>query len=72
MIKTVERSCAGEVVVVMHVGGQVIIEDWVGSFWYTQSKVSLYLGRFTQDRRGHLRRIPGSGDWKCDCRYPMG
>lgn len=29
MIKTVERSCAGEVVVVMHVGGQVIIEDWV-------------------------------------------
>ena len=30
MIKTVEKSCAGEVVVVMHVGGQVLIEDWVG------------------------------------------
>lgn len=29
MIKTVEKSCAGEVVVVMHVGGQVTIEDWV-------------------------------------------
>ena len=29
MIKTVEKSCAGQVVVVMHVGGQVIIEDWV-------------------------------------------
>lgn len=29
MIKTVEKSCAGEVVVVMHVGGQVLIEDWV-------------------------------------------
>lgn len=29
MIKTVEKSCAGEVVVVMHIGGQVIIEDWV-------------------------------------------
>jgi beta-glucosidase len=29
MIKTVENSCAGQVVVVMHVGGQVIIEDWV-------------------------------------------
>lgn len=28
MIKTVERSCAGQVVVVLHVGGQVIIEDW--------------------------------------------
>lgn len=31
MIKTVERSCAGQVVVVMHVGGQVIIEDWVST-----------------------------------------
>jgi hypothetical protein len=29
MIKTVEKSCAGQVVVVLHVGGQVIIEDWV-------------------------------------------
>jgi beta-glucosidase len=34
MIKTVERSCAGEVVVVMHVGGQVIIEDWVRPYRY--------------------------------------
>lgn len=29
MIKSVAKSCAGEVVVVMHVGGQVLIEDWV-------------------------------------------
>lgn len=29
MIKVVERKCAGEVVVVMHIGGQVIVEDWV-------------------------------------------
>jgi beta-glucosidase len=29
MIKTIEKSCAGQVVIVMHVGGQVIVEDWV-------------------------------------------
>lgn len=29
LIKTVEKSCAGKVVVVMHIGGQVIVEDWV-------------------------------------------
>ena len=29
MIKTVEKSCAGQVVVIMHIGGQVIVEDWV-------------------------------------------
>ena len=29
MIKTVEKSCAGQVVVVMHIGGQVIVEDWI-------------------------------------------
>lgn len=29
MIKMVEGSCAGQVVVVMHVGGQVLVEDWV-------------------------------------------
>lgn len=29
MIKAVERRCAGQVVVVMHIGGQVVIEDWV-------------------------------------------
>lgn len=29
LIKTVEKGCAGDVVVVMHVGGQVIMEDWV-------------------------------------------
>jgi hypothetical protein len=27
-------------VVVMHVGGQVIIEDWVGPFWHIHHKVS--------------------------------
>ena len=29
LIKVVERGCAGKVVVVMHTGGQVIMEDWV-------------------------------------------
>lgn len=29
MIKAVEQGCAGEVVVVMHIGGQVLVEDWV-------------------------------------------
>lgn len=29
LIKTVERSCAGKVVVVLHTGGQVVVEDWV-------------------------------------------
>jgi beta-glucosidase len=29
LIKTVERSCAGKVVVVLHTGGQVIVEDWI-------------------------------------------
>ncbi len=34
MIKTVEKGCAGPVVVVMHIGGQVIMEDWVGSRYH--------------------------------------
>lgn len=29
LIKNVEGSCAGKVVVVMHTGGQVIVEDWI-------------------------------------------
>nr|XP_018261591.1 uncharacterized protein I303_06029 [Kwoniella dejecticola CBS 10117]OBR83749.1 hypothetical protein I303_06029 [Kwoniella dejecticola CBS 10117] len=29
LIKHVEKNCAGEVVVVMHAGGQVIVEDWI-------------------------------------------
>lgn len=29
LIREVEKGCAGEVVVVMHVGGQVVVEDWV-------------------------------------------
>lgn len=29
LIKHVERNCAGEVVVVMHIGGTVIVEDWI-------------------------------------------
>jgi beta-glucosidase len=29
LIKTVEKSCAGKVVVVLHTGGQVIVEDWI-------------------------------------------
>ncbi len=29
LIKNVERGCAGIVVVVMHIGGQVIVEEWV-------------------------------------------
>ena len=29
MIKRVESACGGEVVVVLHIGGQVIVEDWV-------------------------------------------
>ena len=28
LIKTVESGCAGTVVVVMHTGGQVTMEDW--------------------------------------------
>ena len=28
LIKTVERGCAGKVVVVMHTAGPVIMEDW--------------------------------------------
>jgi beta-glucosidase len=31
LIKAVEKGCAGKVVVVMHAGGQVIVEDWVNS-----------------------------------------
>ena len=29
MIKRVESACGGEVIVVLHIGGQVIVEDWV-------------------------------------------
>ncbi|WWD19167.1 hypothetical protein CI109_103625 [Kwoniella shandongensis] len=29
LIKRVEGSCSGEVVVVLHTGGQVLIEDWI-------------------------------------------
>ncbi|WVQ80171.1 hypothetical protein IAT38_002276 [Cryptococcus sp. DSM 104549] len=29
LIKTVEKHCAGDVVVVLHTGGQVIVEDWI-------------------------------------------
>lgn len=29
LIKAVEKRCAGRVVVVMHIGGQVVVEDWV-------------------------------------------
>ncbi|WWC90596.1 uncharacterized protein L201_005532 [Kwoniella dendrophila CBS 6074] len=29
LIKHVESNCAGEVVVVIHAGGQVIVEDWI-------------------------------------------
>jgi hypothetical protein len=29
MINAVEKRCAGQVVVVMHIGGQVVVEDWV-------------------------------------------
>ncbi|KAK6910773.1 hypothetical protein I203_104805 [Kwoniella mangroviensis CBS 8507] len=29
LIKQVEKNCAGEVVVILHAGGQVIIEDWI-------------------------------------------
>lgn len=32
MIKVVEKNCGGEVVVVLHVGGQVVMEDWVSFF----------------------------------------
>lgn len=29
LIKEVEKSCAGKVVVVLHTGGQVLVEDWI-------------------------------------------
>ena len=29
LIKTVAAGCAGKVVVVLHTGGQVIVEDWI-------------------------------------------
>ena len=29
MIKVVEKDCAGPTVVVLHIGGQVVMEDWV-------------------------------------------
>ncbi|WVW85507.1 hypothetical protein I302_107545 [Kwoniella bestiolae CBS 10118] len=29
LIKHVEKNCAGEVVVVLHAGGQIIVEDWI-------------------------------------------
>lgn len=29
LIQRVEASCAGKVVVVMHTGGQVVVEDWI-------------------------------------------
>jgi beta-glucosidase len=32
MIKRVESACAGQVVVVMHIGGQVVVEDWASAF----------------------------------------
>lgn len=32
LIKTVEKGCAGQVVVVIHAGGQVIMEDWVSVY----------------------------------------
>jgi beta-glucosidase len=32
LIKRVEGSCAGKVVVVLHIGGQVVVEDWVSEY----------------------------------------
>ena len=29
LVKVVEANCAGKVVVVLHTGGQVIVEDWI-------------------------------------------
>lgn len=29
LIEIVEKGCAGKVVVVLHTGGQVIVEDWI-------------------------------------------
>ncbi|ORY35747.1 glycoside hydrolase superfamily [Naematelia encephala] len=29
LVKVVEKGCAGQVVVVLHIGGQVIMEDWL-------------------------------------------
>lgn len=29
LIKEVEGSCSGQVVVVLHIGGQVLVEEWV-------------------------------------------
>lgn len=31
LIQRVQSSCAGQVVVILHAGGQVIVEDWVCS-----------------------------------------
>lgn len=31
LIRAVEARCAGEVVVIIHAGGQVIVEDWVSA-----------------------------------------
>jgi beta-glucosidase len=33
LIKEVEKGCAGKVVVVIHSGGPVVMEDWVGDGW---------------------------------------
>jgi beta-glucosidase len=47
LIKVVEKNCAGKVVVVMHIGGQVIVEDWVSlesileAYWLTMCQIDL-------------------------------
>jgi hypothetical protein len=62
MIKTVERSCAGEVVVVMHVGGQVIVEDWVCRVPLDEDSAH-DVDRPAKDRWRHLCWVSGARDW---------
>jgi hypothetical protein len=57
----VEARCAGEVVVIMHVGGQVVVEDWVSATAPNRAKQS---GPLAEDRRCHLCRIPRARDRK--------
>lgn len=65
MIKTVEKSCAGEVVMVMHVGGQVLVEDWVRTpFPYKRQALTASSSSCCRStcQRSAVSSLPGTQD----------
>ncbi|EIW68265.1 hypothetical protein TREMEDRAFT_69280 [Tremella mesenterica DSM 1558] len=59
LIKHVEGSCAGEVVVVLHIGGQVVMEDWL-PFTIGRMASDWPTGNIVRDMSQSTKDIPHS------------